>query len=179
MKSSACNANVFGNSARLFFLAAVGAALLLAAAAPLAADDGFRRISSGHQSEESFQRISEFFTGRENPGRRVIVRTDPSQRSGYYLSLRLRNNPYRRQAVEDAVLLQVIPPDAVEPVSHRFDLGPVNRRSPEFLIGLTGDRWAESGARPRAWKITFFDQDGEVIASRKSFLWGTPPDPAP
>ncbi len=179
MKSSASNARAIGNP---FPRRAVAwAVLLMLAATPLAAEegDGFRRISSGYYPVESFQRISEFFTGRENPGRSVIVRTDPSQRSGYYLSLRLRQNPYRRQTVEDAVLLEVIPPGSVEAVSHRLSLGPVHRRNPEFLIGLTGGVWSEPGTRPRAWKVTFFDQDGEVIASRKSFLWGNPPDPSP
>lgn len=139
--------------------------------------DNIRRLGVVHYPEEEFQRISEFFTGKENPGRRIIARTDPSRRAGWYFSVRLRENPYRQEMVENAVLLEVIRPGQAEAAQYRFTLGPVPRRNPEFLIGLTGEEWSSRAASPTAWQLTFFDATGEVAARRKSFLWGDPPPP--
>ena len=42
-----------------------------------------------HQDEDSFKRISEHLTGKENPGRYTIIRSEPNQRNGYYVALKL------------------------------------------------------------------------------------------
>ena len=49
---------------------------------------------------ETFKRISEYMTGKENPGKRVIIRTNPRQCDGYYFALVIDRN------------VRKLPPDA-------------------------------------------------------------------
>ena len=44
---------------------------------------------------EQFKRISEYLTGKENIGDRVILRTQPEHREGYYFILVLDNDVRR------------------------------------------------------------------------------------
>jgi hypothetical protein len=41
---------------------------------------------------DRFVRLSEYFTGKENQGRRVFLRTDPESRGGLYFIVRLSCN---------------------------------------------------------------------------------------
>ena len=65
---------------------------------------------------EQFKRISEYLTGKENAGDRVILRSSPDERSGYYFTLILDEDVRRlpkglrsaipvRQHIEDVASL--------------------------------------------------------------------------
>ncbi len=148
------------------------ALLTLASAAPLpAAEIPEARVAAAYRDAEQFYRISEFFTGKESTGGDIILRTDPTERGGYYFTVKLPRYPYRTE-VPAAVQLQVILPGDVDPTLFEFPLGPHRRRNPLILVGLTGKNWPDSSAHPLAWQITFHDSEGQPIARQKSFLWG-------
>jgi hypothetical protein len=48
------------------------------------------RVWPEYRTAESFDRISEYFTGRENPGNQIILRTRPESRAGFYFFTRLK-----------------------------------------------------------------------------------------
>src|SRR4051812_35790644 len=84
---------------RSFFLVVALASLVLAAASAGAATANSStgsgvtvvRVFTGWKEGNSFKRISEYFTGKENPGDTVVLRTRPDQRSGFYFFVRLNN----------------------------------------------------------------------------------------
>ena len=44
------------------------------------------------------------------------------------------------------------------------------------MIGLTGKQSGEAKWRPIAWRVSVVDAKGKFLASKHSFLWGTPSD---
>jgi hypothetical protein len=128
------------------------------------------RASAEYRDERQFARISEFFTGRENTGSDVILRSQPGEREGYYWTIKLKRFPYREE-VENAVRLEVVVPGDIEATLFSFPLGPAKRRNPLLLIGLTGDDWPDPTALPLAWRISFLNAEGNLVAQAKSFLW--------
>lgn len=120
--------------------------------------------------EENFKRISEYLTGRENPGKRVIIRTRKRQRDGFYFILILNKN------VRD------LPPDAyiegefytyksLDKETHRFNFPSELPKSREVFIGLTGEDWPQREAVPAAWQFTIKNSRGEILGQKKSYLW--------
>lgn len=148
-------------------------ALLLAAlASPLsAADVQIARVWPGYRTAESFERISEYFTGRENSGRDIILRTQPSAREGFYFLTRLAN---RAAAIEGATFeLSVISPTSALPRTHRF-VANIPAGSRAFQLGLTGNDWPDPQAEPVAWQVIVWGPDGTELARKHSFLWSKP-----
>ena len=43
-----------------------------------------------------------------------------------------------------------------------------------FDLGLTGGDWVDPKNPPVAWKLELLREDGQVIATAKSFLWEKP-----
>lgn len=160
---------VFSAAGKRFLLPAL--LLWLAGASALSALES-PKVFAAYREAQQFYRISEFFTGRENTGRNVILRSNPEERGGFYWTVRLRSYPYRKQ-VEEAVRLEVILPGDVEPTLFTFALGPERPRNPLILVGLTGDHWADPDALPLAWRISFADAAGDIFARQQSFLWST------
>jgi len=154
-----------------FRLVAITAWLLLPASFLFGVEPAAARVSAGYRDAEQFYRISEFFTGRENTGGEIILRSQEDARAGFYFTVRLPRYPYR-QEVSEAVRLEVIMPGDVEPTLFTFALAPERRRNPLILVGLTGDDWPNARAIPLAWRISFADANGEIFAREKSFLWG-------
>ena len=147
-------------------------ALLLApAAATHAADIEFLRVWPGWRDADAFDRISEYFGGRENTSRNLVLRTQPDARAGYYFLVRVKS----AAALESPVFeLSVIRPDHPEPKVFRFP-APVPAKETVFQFGLTGVDWpAGDKANPVAWKLTLVDAAGRVRAEQKSFLWEKP-----
>ncbi len=130
-----------------------------------------KRSRAEYRDSRQFFRISEFFTRSENTGSDVIVRSQPDERAGYYFTIRLKQYPYHRALVEEAVRLEVILPGDVDPTLFTFPLGPAKRRNPLLLIGLTGEDWPDPAAVPLAWRISFVDAEGATLAQEQSFLW--------
>ncbi len=146
--------------------------------APMVRDVGAAeivRVIPEYREGESFHRVSEFFTGRENPGRRAILRSDPEVRDGFYVKVRLRRTD-RQTFPQGSAKLEVAIPDEQKTREYEYDLETVTRRRPLVLIGITGDHWPDELVRPLAWKISILDSDGNVLDSEQSFLWSINPD---
>jgi hypothetical protein len=136
-----------------------------------AADVEFLRVWPGWREAAAFDRISEYFGGKENTTRNVVLRTQPEPRDGYYFLVRVKT----ASVVEGAKFeLHVIRPDAPEPKVFQFPVT-VPAKETVYQLGLTGIDWpAGDKANPVAWKIALVGSDGRVLAEHKSFLWDKP-----
>lgn len=153
---------------RLLFLLSVFAATLVSAGA---AEIEFVRVWPGWRDAESFERISEYFDGRENTGGEVVLQTHADQRAGFYFLVRVTN---AGSAKPDAhFVLQVILPSNPEPRSLTFPAD-VPARSKVFELGLTGPDWPSPDVHPVAWKLELRSAEDQVLASAQSFLWEKP-----
>ena len=119
---------------------------------------------------KAFKRISEYMTGKENPGRRVIIRTNPKQRDGYYFILLLNHNV--RKLPPDAYIQgEFYTSKSLDRQTHRFDFPLILPDTREIFIGLTGDDWPQEDEIPSAWHFTIKNSRGEILAQKKSYLW--------
>jgi hypothetical protein len=141
---------------------------LFCAASARAADVTFVRVWPGYRTAESFERISEYLDGQENPGSRTVLRSQPARREGFYFLARLKN---AGDAVAGASFeLSVITPASATPRTLTFtaDL-PAGQHV--FDCGLTGADWPDAAAHPVAWKLVVRAPGGAELASTQSFLW--------
>lgn len=131
----------------------------------------FVRVWPGYRAAESFDRISEYFTGRENTGGRTVLRSQPDQRAGFYFLVRLKN---AGAVVAGAAFeLNVISPASATPRRFTFKASlPAGEHV--FDCGLTGADWPNAKAHPVAWKLVLRASDGAVLAETQSFLWSKP-----
>ena len=146
--------------------------LVCLAVAPLrAADVEFVRVWPGWRDAESFERISEYFDGRENPGRQTVLRTQPRAREGFYFLVRTKT----AAALSGAKLeLNIIRPDSPEPKTFSFPVT-VPAKEAVFQVGLTGADWpGGKDANPVAWRLALVNAGGAVLAEHKSFMWEKP-----
>ena len=129
-----------------------------------------------HLDAAFFTRISEYLGGPENTSGRVILRSQPDARAGYYFSLR---PPGDFAPPENATWrLEVYGPMAPEPIDRSFPAAPTGP-APVYL-GLTGSDWPDPEGVPAAWRVSLIDADGAVLASEASRLWRRfPPIPLP
>jgi len=118
------------------------------------------RIWPSWRSADSFLRISEYFGGGENRSGQTILRSQPTERAGFYFLLRIRNSG---QAFPDARFeLQVIRPDSPHAVTYRFP-ATVATGSHVYLLGLTGSDWPDFGEKtaedihPVSWQLRLLD----------------------
>ncbi|HEU5079283.1 MAG TPA: hypothetical protein VFT72_08715 [Opitutaceae bacterium] len=156
---------------RLSFAATV--LLLCFATASLdAADVKFVRVWPNFRTAESFMRLSEYFTGKENPGRKqTILRTEPEVRMGFYFLARLKN---AGEALNGAKLeLHLITPLSPRPVVYTFPAD-VPKGNYVYNLGLTGKDWPDPEMNPVAWRLVLVASDGQEIASEQSYLWSKP-----
>jgi hypothetical protein len=147
------------------------ALLMVSTLAAFVADVEFIHVWPGWRAAESFDRISEYFGGRENSGRKVVLRTQPDTRGGYYFLVRVKS----ASAVGNAKFeVSVIRPDHPEPKVYRFEAA-VPAREAVFELGLTGSDWpGGENVNPVAWKLALLGSDGRILAEHKSFLWEKP-----
>lgn len=119
---------------------------------------------------ETFKRISEYMTGRENPGKRVIIRTNPRQRDGYYFVLIIDRNV--RKLPPDAYIQgEFYTSKSLDLQTHRFEFPSILPNTREIFIGLTGDDWPQEGAVPAAWRFTIKNSQEQILAQEQSYLW--------
>lgn len=147
--------------------------LALFAALPTAraAEIDFVRIWPSWRETESFIRISEYFGGGENTGRQTVLRTQPSERSGFYFLTRTANpGPAQAGAKFE---LQVIMPDSPFPKTFTF-AADIPAGGHVFNLGLTGTDWPGKKIQPVAWRLRLLATDGRELAIGKSFLWEKP-----
>lgn len=145
--------------------------LALTALPARAADLEIVRVWPGWRDAASFERIGEYFGGRENTGREVVLRTQPGERAGYYFLVRVKNAAALPNAKFE---LSVIRPEAPEPKTFSFPAA-LAAKETVFQLGLTGADWPQGrDAHPVAWKIAVKDSGDRVLAEHKSFLWEKP-----
>lgn len=147
--------------------------LFLGALAALRAADGeFVRVWPGWRSAESFDRIGEFFGGETAGQAQIALRTQPSQREGFYFLVRLKT---AAAPAGGKFLVHVIRPDSPEVRDHTLPVATGAAGENVFQLGLTGADWPGGAkANPVAWKLEFVAADGRVLATLKSFLWEKP-----
>ena len=153
-------------------LALASLSILLGFASARAADVSFVRVWPGYRSADSFERISEYFTGEENTGGQTVLRSRPAERAGFYFLARLKN---AGPAVAGATFeLDVITPASAAPRTFTFTAGlPAGEHV--FNLGLTGADWPGAKVQPVAWKLTVLAPGGAELARAQSYLWEKPP----
>ena len=148
--------------------------LLAASLNARAADVTLVRVWPAWQNAGYFERISEFFTGRENDSGQITLRTQPAERAGYYFLTRLDNNG--APVATASIVLEVIAPASPRIITHTFPTT-LPAGSHAYQIGLTGADWPDHKAHPVAWHLRVLDSTGRVLAEQKSFLWEAPAAP--
>jgi hypothetical protein len=155
------------------FLAAL-AVLTLSSLAPSAgAADGaihLVRTYTGWRDAASFKRISEYFTGKENTGGEIIVRTHPERRDGYYFLVRAVNEG---ASVAARIVIRVITPNSAVPRTFTFNT-PLPGGTSLVDVGITGEDWPAQKINAVAWQLEMLDETGRVLATEKSYLWEKP-----
>ncbi len=151
----------------------LGFLLVLALARPVLAADGveFVRVWPAWRDADAFDSISEYFTGREEHGHRIVLRTSPATRAGFYYLVRVKNSG---AAVAGAKFsLTVIAPTSPDPKTYRFDVA-LRPGTSVYQLGLTGSEWPDRKAHPVAWRLELLAADGRILAKEQSFLWAMP-----
>ena len=128
------------------------------------------KIEPRYIETEQFKRISEYMTGRENLGDRVILRTQPEHRAGYYFILVL-DNDVRRLPNGTVVIGEFYTSQSLGKQTHEFTLPSQRASTDEIFIGLTGEDWPEKDGVPAAWRFTIKDANGAVLGEKQSYLW--------
>lgn len=120
---------------------------------------------------EQFIRISEYFTGKENTGKRVILRSDPDHRGGLYFVVRFSESV---QSLPENIKLSVefYLTGSVHLNHFDFDLPSPLKNTRRIFVGIT-DPSVDSKRFPIAWKIRVY-LTGETYCERKSYLWEMP-----
>lgn len=144
---------------------------LAAAIGVRGADVEFTRVWPSWRDAESFERVPEFFTGKEYTGRQIVLRTHAEERGGFYFLARIKNSASPVSAAKFS--LQVIAPNDPLPKTFSFP-ATLPAGTSVFSIGLTGPDWTNRTDPPVAWKLELQREDGHVIATAKSFLWEKP-----
>jgi len=127
-------------------------------------------IKPRYMEEEQFKRISEYLSGKENQGDRIILRSTPEVRDGYYFALIL-DESVRKLPKGTVVVGEFFTPKSVDQQTHEFTLPTKRPGSKEIFIGLTGEDWPTEGGVPAAWKFTIKDANGKVLGVKQSYLW--------
>ena len=127
-------------------------------------------VTPRYMETEQFKRIAEYMTGKENPGRRVIMRTNPRQRNGYYFVLTLNRN-VRTLPADVYVQGEFYTSKSLDMQTHRFEFPSILPNTREIFIGLTGNDWPQKDAIPAAWRFTIKNSRGEILAQEQSYLW--------
>ena len=145
--------------------------LLVLGVSAQAADVKFVRIWPKWRDAQSFERISEYFTGKENPGSQVILRSQPASRPGFYFLARVKNSGPALATAK--IVVSVIKPDSPQAKAYTYPTA-LPAGDTVFNLGLTGADWPSEKINPVAWKIEVLGPDGQLLAVQKSFLWEMP-----
>jgi len=133
-----------------------------------------KHVDHHYMLAASFRRISEYFTGVENKTGRVIERTDPKERAGYYFIISLAWHPGTELPIGTQAELDYIRSDSSIPRHAKFVFSTATGTLPEICLGLTGADWPDETLGIVAYKLTVEDAGGKVLASNQSFLWALP-----
>jgi hypothetical protein len=130
-----------------------------------------KEIKPRYIETEQFKRISEYLTGKEYFGDRMILRTHPEERDGFYFTLILDTDA-RKLPAGTVVIGEFYTKKSPEKQVHEFPLPSKRTSTNEIFVGLTGDDWPEDNGAPAAWNFTIKDANGKVLGSKQSYLWG-------
>jgi hypothetical protein len=119
-----------------------------------------------------FQSISEFFSGKENTGKYLILRTTPEERAGVYIDIRLDEKVAELPSGSNAIL-HVVFDNNRNPQIFTFPIKGEKLDTKKVLLGITGDQW-KNKPKSIAWLLELRDASNNVICSKKSFLWELP-----
>ena len=157
---------------RPLFLALIGLALAGCASNPNKALSSveIKEIKPRYIPEENFIRISEYWSGAENKGDRVILRSDPGVREGFYFTLVL-DEKVRDLPRGSVITGEFYTPVSPDPQIHDFVLPNKLPKTREIFVGLTGADWPDSGGVAGAWRFTIKDANGATLARKQSYLW--------
>ncbi|MDX2186728.1 MAG: hypothetical protein SFV32_07345 [Opitutaceae bacterium] len=149
------------------------AILFIFAHASTFAEVSIVRIWTEYRDAASFERMGEFFTGKEKLGGDLVVRSRSDDRDGYYLLLRVKNRGDALAGVRTE--LNAIFPSSPKARSFtHFPAISLPRGSQVVHVGITGDDWPEGLSHPVAWELRMFDSEGRLILRDASYLWGPP-----
>jgi hypothetical protein len=154
----------------LTLFALVCLAALPAEALAKEGDLEIQRVYTGWRDGASFKRISEYFDGKENTGREIVIRSHPQQRTGFYFLVRVKNPGAARKV---SFNLQLIEQGTPTPRPNAFT-GELGAGTKVFQLGLTGPDWQDPKSQPIAWHLQILGEDGSVLATEKSYLWEKP-----
>ena len=120
--------------------------------------------------KQAFVRISEYMTGKENTGNRMIFRSDVDARGGYYFVLIL-DHKIERLPTGTTITAEIYAPNALDLQTYSFTLPAQRPETKEIFIGLTGQDWPDKEGIPKAWRFTLQGPNGEMLGSHQSYLW--------
>lgn len=120
--------------------------------------------------EQQFMRVSEYMTGKEYTGDRLILRTTPEARTGYYFTIVLDEST-RRLPAGTVIVGEFYTQKSLDLQEYTFTLPAKRPKTKEIFVGLTGEQWPEGTTTPAAWRFTIKDANGAVLATDKSYLW--------
>jgi hypothetical protein len=130
---------------------------------------GILSVQVRKMEAQAFERIREFFTGREHTGRRVILRSDPTQRAGVYFIMKF---DHKLSRLPEDLTVGVDWIDGANGLKQTFR-GPMpadRKRTDTLLLGLTDAPMTS----PLAWRVFVLEADGSILGEAKSFLWEKP-----
>lgn len=117
--------------------------------------------------DTAFKRISEYFTQKESPGPRTILRTNDKHTEGLYFIIELGPIFVAPDGV-DTVTVNIFSAKKNRVISYDFKLPQPYKN--QLYLGLTG---TDNRAREdiNSWNLIFKDDKGDVIAEKSSFTW--------
>lgn len=125
-------------------------------------------VERRYAPERDFARISEYFTGKENPGDRLYLRSQPMARGGYYWIIPVPTEWRGRPA---RVSLEVQIPGSPETREETFRIENLDKAT--LWTGMTGSDWPSPETRPVAWRLVVSNPEGETVLDKQSFLWSS------
>ena len=157
---------------RLLFLTLVCLIFTACASTPKSALTSveIREIKPRYIEADQLTRINEYFTGQENTGNRVFLRSSPEAKNGYYFTLIL-DEKIRRLPKGTTIIGEFYTPDDVDLQRYEFTLPNRRPKTKEIFVGLTGDDWPGAEAIPAAWRFTIKGPNGNTLGESQSFLW--------
>lgn len=129
-----------------------------------------KEVKPRYIAGERLTRASEYFTGEENKGKRILLRSMPKARSGYYFTLIL-DEKVRRLPRGTVIIGEFFTPDSVEMQTYEFKLPDRRPKTREIFVGLTGEDWPDPQSVPAAWRFSIRGPNGNTLAETQSFLW--------
>jgi hypothetical protein len=157
----------------LVFLSALLAACGTVGNEPVITSVEIVEILPRRMGTEQFIRIQEYRTGSEYTGKRLIIRTEPDQRGGFYFTL-LLDAKVRKLPQGTRIIGEFYSKASPDKQSHTFELPADRPNTKAILVGLTGEAWPfgrDETIVPAAWKFQVIGPDGQSFGEKQSYLW--------